>query len=550
MKPLEPLSLEFTPSQLPRQLGTRELAATSSFARRIEESVQLAAVEKKYHILKEESVKFQDMENKISTISEKFASSSVLQEVASYVSMITNFEQELSTLHNFIEDIENSQQTCSKKFQTISKTFQKVVDSWKMSTSEMDTNTSNTKVLHSEIISQINTMDQGLKKLSERLKDLEDSTIVNLKTLNRQEENELLKIEQQLQLDKNTAELLKEEHDSILARSNDLYQKLVFSEHKLQECKTYLPIIENAIYSILRLSSELVATEIKKEDMITKVTSVENEIMKATTEIMNMQNTLEDMQSEEVAEQAYHSVNSIDISSYCEMAPSLTKQLEDLNVIPQMKYLQKEISIMQLRSSRLIQEEEELQLNLTSLSDAVAKHEEKTKGISIKIADVKTDIRRISGLQTDISLLIENLEILEDKVNKVEKAIIQNIGDLLTSSIDRTTKLRNIASENTREVKHIKAKSFELKADSTKQFNKLLELESDRTKVLTTVAFANELKPKVHNLKNDLAHLLIVLDELTLRIGRLLGDLLESQKELALLNKKLSNLTSIQTQTE
>lgn len=31
----------------------------------------MAAVEKKYHILKEEAVKFQDMENKISTISEK-----------------------------------------------------------------------------------------------------------------------------------------------------------------------------------------------------------------------------------------------------------------------------------------------------------------------------------------------------------------------------------------------------------------------------------------------------------------------------------------------
>ncbi|XP_058046595.1 inhibitor of nuclear factor kappa-B kinase-interacting protein isoform X4 [Ahaetulla prasina] len=264
-----------------------------------QQSVQLAAVEKKYHILKEEAIKFQDMENKISTISEKFASSSVLQEVASYVSMITNFEQEMSNLHNFIE---NSQWACSKKFQTLSKTFQKVVDSWKTSTSEMDTNTSNlrldTKILHSEIISQINTMDQGLKKLSERLKDLEDSTIMNLKTLNEQEETELLRIEQQLQLDKNTAELLKEEHNSLLVRSNDLYQKLVFSEHKLQECKTYLPVIENAIYSILRLSSELDAAKIKKEDMITKVISVENEIKKATTEIMNMQNTLEDMQSE------------------------------------------------------------------------------------------------------------------------------------------------------------------------------------------------------------------------------------------------------------
>ncbi|XP_070803824.1 inhibitor of nuclear factor kappa-B kinase-interacting protein-like [Pituophis catenifer annectens] len=233
----------------------------------------------------------------------QFASSSVLQEAASYVSMITDYEQEVSSLYNFIEDIQNSQRACSKKFQTLSKTFQKVVDSWKTSMSEMDTNTSNlrldTKILHSEIISQINTMDQGLKKLSERLKDLEDSTIMNLKTLNGQEETELLRIEQQLQLDKNTAELLKEEHNSLLVRSNDLYQKLVFSEHKLQECKTYLPVIENAIYSILRLSSELVAAEIKKEDMITKVISVENEIMKATTEIMNIQNTLEDMQSED-----------------------------------------------------------------------------------------------------------------------------------------------------------------------------------------------------------------------------------------------------------
>ncbi|KAM6437706.1 inhibitor of nuclear factor kappa-B kinase-interacting protein isoform 2-T2 [Liasis olivaceus] len=243
--------------------------------------------------------------------------------------------------------------------------------------------------------------------------------------------------------------------------------------------------------------------------------------------------------------------NKISImSEKCEMILSLTKQLEDLNVIPQMKHLQEEINIMQIRSSRLIQEEEELQQNLTSLFDAVAKHEEKTKGISVKIAVVKTDIRRISGLQADMTLLIENLEILEDKVNKVEKTIIQSIGDLLTSSIDRTTKLQNIASENTREVKHIKAKSFELNADFTKQFNKLLDLESDRAKVLTTVAFANDLKPKVHNLKNDLAHLLLVLDELTLRIGRLLGDLLERQKELALLNKKLTNLTSIQSETE
>ncbi|XP_063164785.1 inhibitor of nuclear factor kappa-B kinase-interacting protein isoform X2 [Candoia aspera] len=267
-----------------------------------QQSVQLSAVEKKYHILKEEAVKFQDMENKISIMSEKFASSSVLQEAASYVSMITSFEQEVSSLHNFIEDIQNSEKTSSKKFQTISKNFENVVDSWKRSMSEMDSNTSNlkleTKILHREITSQINTVDQGLKKLSERLKDLEDSTVRNLKTLNRQEEDELIKIEEQLQLDKKTAKILKQEHNSLLVRSNYLYQKLVLSEHKLKECKNYLPAIEHAIYSILRLSNELVAAERKKEDMITKIFTVENEMMKAISEITNIQNTLESMQHE------------------------------------------------------------------------------------------------------------------------------------------------------------------------------------------------------------------------------------------------------------
>ncbi|XP_007420258.1 inhibitor of nuclear factor kappa-B kinase-interacting protein isoform X1 [Python bivittatus] len=298
-----------------------------------QQSVQLAAIEKKYHILKEEAVKFQDMENKISIMSEKFASSSVLQEAPSYVSMVTNFEQEVSSLHNFIEDIQSSEKTRSKKFQTISENFQRVVDSWKRSKSEMDTNTSNfsleTKFLHREITSQINTVDQGLKKLSERLKDLEDSTVRNLKTLNRQEEDILIRIEEQLQLDKKTAKILKQEHNRHLVRSNDLYQKLVLSEHKLKECETYLPAIESAIYSILKLSSELVAAERKKEDMITKVFSAENEMMKAISEITNIQNTLEGMQHEDsiltlqneplmlqekikdFAEETQHSMNSI-----------------------------------------------------------------------------------------------------------------------------------------------------------------------------------------------------------------------------------------------
>ncbi|XP_066490497.1 inhibitor of nuclear factor kappa-B kinase-interacting protein isoform X2 [Tiliqua scincoides] len=239
------------------------------------------------------------------------------------------------------------------------------------------------------------------------------------------------------------------------------------------------------------------------------------------------------------------------MSEKCEKTLSLMKQVEDLHIIDRVKHLQEEVYTMQLWSNRLIQEVE-LQQNLTSLFHTVTKYEESTtsitKDLSVKIATVKTDIRRISGLEADVTLLEENLLMLEDKIDKAEKTTVQSIGDLLTTSIDRTAKLRISVSENARQIDRIKTKMSELNADISQHTTKLFDLESDRAKVLKTVAFANDLKPKVHNLKKDFVHLGPMVDELTLRIGRLLGDLLERQKEIAFINKKLSNLTSIQTE--
>ncbi|XP_003221156.1 inhibitor of nuclear factor kappa-B kinase-interacting protein isoform X4 [Anolis carolinensis] len=233
----------------------------------------------------------------------------------------------------------------------------------------------------------------------------------------------------------------------------------------------------------------------------------------------------------------------------CEKTASSLEQVEGLHINAQMKHLQEKMNTMKMWSEKLIQEEEAHQQNITSLFHTVKKHEEATASatneFSIKIATVKTDIRRISGLEGDVTLLVEDLHTLEDKVAKAEKTAIQSIGNLLTNSIDRTTELRKTATENARQIEHIKVKSSELNADLNKQSNRLLNLESDRAKVLSTVAFANDLKPKVFNFKQGLAHLEPMLDELTLRIGRLLEELLERKKELTFLNKKLSNLTLV-----
>ncbi|XP_053113830.1 inhibitor of nuclear factor kappa-B kinase-interacting protein isoform X1 [Hemicordylus capensis] len=270
-----------------------------------QQSAQLVAVEEKYHLLKHEAVKFQDIENKINLMSQKFESSSDIlqeQEASTSVSMMPMFEKEVSSLRNIMHNIQNNEQTFSKKLLSINEKFQNVIDSWKRSQGQMDTNTSSlkteAKLLHSKATSQINAADQKIKSLSERLKDLEDSTVRNVRTLKRQEEDELSKVEQQQQFVRETAGKLEEQQNSLLARNTDLNQKLTDYEPKVKECKTYLPAIESAIHSVVRVSSGLIGIEKKTEDMTITIFNVEDEIMKAVSTIMDIQKTLEDMQYE------------------------------------------------------------------------------------------------------------------------------------------------------------------------------------------------------------------------------------------------------------
>ncbi|KFZ55394.1 Inhibitor of nuclear factor kappa-B kinase-interacting protein [Podiceps cristatus] len=240
------------------------------------------------------------------------------------------------------------------------------------------------------------------------------------------------------------------------------------------------------------------------------------------------------------------------ISEKCEKTWNLMEQLEDLQIISHIKHLQEDIYTVKTRSSSVIKNQEELQKNLTTLFHAISSVEQNAasvaKNITLTIVTVKTDIRRISGLVSDMTALTDSLQTLEDKVERGEKTTVKNIGDLLTSSIDRSTKLQSLASSNSRKLEQIKTALTELRSDFNKHSDRLLSLEGDRAKVLKTVTFANDLKPKMYKLKRDFAILEPLINDLTLRIGRLVEDVLRQEKEITLLNEKLANLTRVQTE--
>ncbi|KAJ1162136.1 hypothetical protein NDU88_002613 [Pleurodeles waltl] len=221
-------------------------------------------------------------------------------------------------------------------------------------------------------------------------------------------------------------------------------------------------------------------------------------------------------------------------------------------LIPEnIEYMQQDIITIKEWTKILTDTREQLQKNMTALSQTIIKMEQSTASVtsdvSGKITVVKTDIRRISGLGSDVSTLTDSVQELESKLEKVVKKTEQHIGHLLASNIERITELRSSVTRNSERIDIMKRTFSELLDDFKRHSGTLLNLQSDRVKVLKTLTFVNDLKPKVHNMKNDFALLNPVVHDLTLRIGRLASDLLQREEEIATLNKKLSHLTQVTT---
>ncbi|XP_005680538.2 PREDICTED: inhibitor of nuclear factor kappa-B kinase-interacting protein isoform X1 [Capra hircus] len=266
-----------------------------------QQSEKFAKVENQYKLLKMETSEFQGLQSKISLISEKLASTeSILQEATSSMSLVTQFEQEVATLQRIMHDIQTSEEMLTQKMKSLNEKFQNVTDFWKRSLEEMNVNTnifkSESKHIHSQVTVQINSAEQEIKLLTERLNDLEDSTVRNIRTIQRQEEEDLLRVEEQLGSDTKAVEKLEEEQHALFARDEDLTNKLSSYEPKVEECKTHLPTIESAVHSVLRVSQDLIGTEKKMEDLTLQMFNMEDDMLKAVSEIMEMQKTLEGIQ--------------------------------------------------------------------------------------------------------------------------------------------------------------------------------------------------------------------------------------------------------------
>ncbi|XP_033470103.2 inhibitor of nuclear factor kappa-B kinase-interacting protein isoform X2 [Epinephelus lanceolatus] len=217
---------------------------------------------------------------------------------------------------------------------------------------------------------------------------------------------------------------------------------------------------------------------------------------------------------------------------------------------PQLEGLEQEVSRLKEWAFGLNEKRAQLQTSLTSLRDAVGQIEERTSAIAKdfvnKVASVRTDVRRMDGLQSELESLLTQVAELEDKTAQVERSMVKRIGDVLANSIDRVSNLRSASERNTQAIEQLRRRIPELTTADTQISERLRELESGRARLIRTVTFASDLKPKVAAIKRDFRAFEPQLSDLTLRIGRLAEDLMKREQEVAELRQTLANLTAVE----
>ncbi|XP_028256279.1 inhibitor of nuclear factor kappa-B kinase-interacting protein isoform X3 [Parambassis ranga] len=217
---------------------------------------------------------------------------------------------------------------------------------------------------------------------------------------------------------------------------------------------------------------------------------------------------------------------------------------------PQLEAVEQDVSRLKEWASGLTEKRAQLQSSLTSLRDAVGQIEERTlaitKDFANKVASVRTDVRRMDGLRSELESLLTQMGDLEVKTAQVERSMVRRIGDVLASSIDRVSGLRAATDRNAQAIDQLRKRIPELSTADVQLSERLRELESGRARLIRTVTFAADLKPKVAAIKRDFGGFEPQLSDLTLRIGRLAEDLTKREQDIAELRQTLANLTAVE----
>uniref|UniRef100_A0AAV2ITH4 Inhibitor of nuclear factor kappa-B kinase-interacting protein n=1 Tax=Knipowitschia caucasica TaxID=637954 RepID=A0AAV2ITH4_KNICA len=522
----------------------------------LQQNERFSEIEGKFLLLIKKTSPLVAMEEEIQTVSKKLAASDDdLQVALSSISMASRLQKDISTLHTAVMAVQANEKSASGHLQEVNAHFLNVTETWQQRlgviNSDLVALKSESRDAHSEATEKVNEAERRLKYLEERLEELEVSTKRNARALERTEGDDVKRVQDHLEWNTKQIHTLKDQLNSLARRESELGSQLLEHIPKAEECQQHLPKVEEAVRSIVRLASDLSGTEKRLEELTLQVFGTEDNMLKALNEILQIRQELDTL----------HTKNSIlkmkdELSVVKEACESVQLKLESLGaqkgVESGLKQQEQEIVLLRNWASGLSEKQSLLQSSLIALRAAVAQIEERTSTIArdftSKVTSVRTDVRRMDGLHSELESLLSQVGQLEDKVSQAESSMVKRIGDVLTSSIDRVSSLRSSSERNSQAIEQLQHRIPELVSADTKLAEQLRDMESGRAKLIRTVTFASNLKPKVFTIKRDFGALEPQLSDLTLRIGQLAEDVMKREQEILDLRHTLGNLTKVDSE--
>ncbi|XP_075712190.1 inhibitor of nuclear factor kappa-B kinase-interacting protein isoform X1 [Rhinoderma darwinii] len=267
----------------------------------LQQSQNFTVLEQKYQSLQSGSSALQELEEKVGQIFGKLVSTDeVLAEATSSSSLVGNLQQQLTSLYKDIDHIQARERSLSEKMQIVNLRFQNVTDTWKKSLDEMNFETnsvkSEAKSFHNQMTLKVNSADQTLNQLSEKLKEFESGTLRNFRTVKTQEDDDLQRISEVLDWDDNAIKELEKEQSDLANMNQEVRENMAEFQPKLTECIKNLPTIDTAIRSLLKVSNEMQDLDKKVNTLTEQVFNTEDNLLKIITETLEIQHALERMQ--------------------------------------------------------------------------------------------------------------------------------------------------------------------------------------------------------------------------------------------------------------
>ncbi|XP_050964510.1 inhibitor of nuclear factor kappa-B kinase-interacting protein isoform X1 [Labeo rohita] len=246
----------------------------------VEQRAKLAQMTEKYEYLYENSRSVQELEEKMSEVSQKLQASSSSSSVLKHT---------ITSIHNTSDALQEEQDASSLRIHTLNEHMRSVTEVWQSGqatvSSELDELKTRSRASHSRVTEHINDAESLLRELNERLQEVQDGIRRNARVLDRTEEEDAEQVRNQLDWNERRVSRLQEQLQRLSEQGREQHQRLERNAPRAQRCQdTHLPAAEEAVRSMLKVRAQVSTTYKRLEELQLQVRSAEEQ-MKRTPDV-------------------------------------------------------------------------------------------------------------------------------------------------------------------------------------------------------------------------------------------------------------------------